>query len=73
MPIPCEPLYLEADGLPPRRCAYCGEHEQEIVCRDHTAWLGQRLCGACAAACLAEVPVLPGAPYAWRFQEGPDA
>jgi hypothetical protein len=71
MAIPCAPLFLDADWPPPRPCAYCGEREQEVVCREHSAWLDEALCGACWAACLAEVPVLPGAPYAPSRPEAP--
>jgi hypothetical protein len=71
MPIPCEPLYLDAGWRSPKRCVYCGERDQDVVCREHSAWLGEGLCEACEAACLAEVPVLPGAPYTPCRQEAP--
>jgi hypothetical protein len=66
MSVTAESGWFLSDWIPPRCCAYCGEHEQEVVCREHSAWMGEALCGACLAACLAEVPVLPGAPYVPR-------
>jgi hypothetical protein len=70
MPIPCAPLNWQCDySPPPKCCAYCGERGQEVICRAHTAWLGEALCRDCEAACLAEAPVLPGAPYVPRPEE----
>jgi hypothetical protein len=71
MSVPVDTGWFLADGLSPRRCAYCGVREQEVVCREHSAWLGEALCGACLAACLAEVPILPGAPYVPQREETP--
>ncbi len=70
MSITCDPAYFQSDWPPPKRCAYCAEQRQEVVCRGHSGWLGEALCRACCAACLAECPVLPGA--AWGRPEAFD-
>jgi hypothetical protein len=69
--LPIDFDWYVANCSPTGPCAYCGERAQEVVCRGHSAWLGEGLCEACEAACLAEVPVLPGAPYTPHHQETP--
>ncbi len=59
------------DGPPPRRCAYCGEGPQEVLCGlEHSGWTGDVLCQACYAAVCAEVPVLPARGPQQREPEG---
>ncbi len=54
MSITCDPAYFESDWPPPKRCAYCDEQRQEVICREeHMAFYGESLCQGCYQDLLA--------------------